>query len=211
MNAGARFIAVTSGCGGVGTSSLAVALGRVLARINEKSVLYITFDFLASKCEIPGGSSRRDFLEYYQKVILQEGQGKIDISEDVITDAYGLNYLKCDAGINPLHLGIDNISDFLLKLNLDFDAVILDVPCNNMTGITVFPLCEDIVLNYGISKPHQVKYCDDFFDLLNLICHDSNLHRFVCGIDSFSFENGDADIHGEFGSEVRRLAEELGF
>jgi len=211
MNGKARFIAVTSGCGGVGTSSLAVALGRVLSRLNEKRVLYITFDFLASKCDIPGGATRRDFLEYYQNLIFAEGPGTIDISEDIVCDSYGLNYLKCDAGINPLHLGIDNIPAFLINLNIEYDAVILDVPCNNMTGITIFPLCEDIVMNYGIARRHQKKYCDDFMDLLDLICRDSKLHSFESATDLDSFTNGDVDIHGEFGAGVRRLAAELGF
>ena len=205
-----RFIAVSSACGGVGTSSLAVALGRVLTRLYERKVLYVSFDFLADKSMMQGGAGRRDFLEYYQKTIQPNGSQSIDFIKDIVTDFYGLDYFKCDEGINPLNFNIDNLPEFIMSLNMNYDALILDVPCSNITGLKLFPVCEDIVVNYGISRPHQKKYCDNFTDFLGRVSPQSVLHRFSCGFDEFSFRDGDVDIHGEFGAEVRKLAEEIG-
>ena len=211
MNGNARFIAVTSGCGGVGTTSLAVALGRVLSRLNEKNVLYVSLELLSSKSNMPGGMSERDFLECYENIMVNAEKKEFDISSDVMTDPYGLKYLKCDDVFNPLHSAISSIDTFLIQMNLDYDAVILDVPVNSALGFTLFPLCENVVMNYGIAQPHRKKYCDEFLKLIMNFCQESRFHNFSCGFDDFSFKDGDVDIHGEFGAEVRRLAAEIGF
>ena len=211
MNGNARFIAVTSGCGGVGTTSLAVALGRILARLHEMNVLYVSFELLSSKSSMPGGMSERDFLEYYEDIIVNREKKKIDITDDVVTDSYGLNYLKCDGVFNPMHSAMSNVDAFLIQMNLNYDAVILDVPVNSAKGLILFPLCESVVMNYGTAQPHRKKYCDEFLKFIMPFCHESRFHSFSCGFDEFSFKDGDVDIHGEFGAEVRRLAAEIGF
>jgi len=215
MEASSRFIGITSACGGVGTSSLAVTLGRILSRLNEKNVLYISFDCLPSKCEVKSGMSRRDIYDIYCKA----GNGDFNacisteekiISDFIVKDDYGLNYLKVEAKINPFHKGIPDNDGFLLQCNLNYEFVILDVPSGSFAGVSVFNLCEDLIVNEGIAKPYQKKYCDDCYELLKILAPASRLHRFAAGIDAASFENGNVDIHGEYGSEVRKLVTQLG-
>jgi len=214
VNGNSRFIGITSGCGGCGTSSLAIALGRILSRLKGMNVLYVTFDFMSSKCEHPGGMTRRDYYDFYLGKTINSEVESLDYKSDVlfktVKDSYGLNYLKSDDYINPMLSCYEEIETFLVDFNIQYDLVILDIPCNSMVGLKITRLCEDIIINEGICKPFQKIYCEQHLKFLKNIAVDSKFTIFTAGFDENSFNNGDVDIHGEFGSEVRALAENLG-
>lgn len=211
MKGEAKFIGITSGCGGVGTSSLALVLGRSLSRFFNKKVLFLSFDLLASKSPAGGGASRKDFFNYYQKVISDCVESEGCLSDFIVSDEYGLDYLKSDSGINVLYTGFENLERVLLNSDLVYDVVILDVPSSQLKGLTMLPVCEYIIMNYGIAKVYQYKYCDEYAEFLKFLCPDSVINKFIAHEDTDSFIEGEVDIHGEFGSEVRALAQKLGF
>ena len=86
MKGEAKFIGITSGCGGVGTSSLALVLGRSLSRFFNKKVLFLSFDLLASKSPTEGGASRKDFFNYYQKLISDSEESEGSLSDFIVSD-----------------------------------------------------------------------------------------------------------------------------
>ncbi len=214
MKGEAKFIGITSGCGGIGTSSLALALGRSLSRFFNKKVLLLSFDLLASKSPSAGcasGASRKDFFNYYQKMISGAEETENSLSDFIVSDEYGLDHLKSDSGINVLHTGFEHLEDVLKNFDPVYAVVLLDVPCSQLKGLTMLPVCENIIMNYGIAKAYQYRYCDEYTEFLKLLCPDAIINKFISHEDPESFAEGELDIHGEFGSEVRALAEKLGF
>lgn len=210
MKGESKFIGITSACGGVGTSSLALVLGRSLSRFFNKKVLFLSFDLLASKSPVGGGVNRKDFFKYYQKVVSESEESESILSDFIVSDEYGLDYLKSDSGINVLYTGFENMEKVLMNSDLAYDIVILDVSSAQLKGLTILPVCEYIIMNYGIAKAYQYKYCDEYADFLKLLCPDAVINKFSSHEDSESFIEGEVDIHGEFGSEVRTLAQKLG-
>lgn len=206
MSENAAFIAVTSFCGGVGTSSLAVAIGRILSRLHDLNVLYIACDRLSEKCGPEGGADRSDFF----KATVLNCSWNDFIERAVAKDEYELSYIKCNEIINPLQGGLKLPRLFLERASKGYDVVILDIPSNSVCAGDFLPLCEHIVLCYGTAGVVECKYIDLAADILKECFPKAFLHEFFCEHDEYSFEDGSPDIHGEYGAHVRELIRRIG-
>lgn len=212
MKLESKLIGITSGCGGVGTSSLALVLGRSLSRLFEKRVLLLSFDLLSVKNFASGGKDRLEFYGLYQSLVNNsDNQDEIAIEDYIVSDEYGLNYIKSESGINVFFTGFNDIELLLEKFSSVYDVIILDIPSCQLKGLTLLPNCDAVIMNYGIAKQHQYIYCDEYLSFIRTFCPDSSIEKFTSSEDHVGFMDGEADIHGEFGSEVRRLAQKLGF
>lgn len=204
MQGNARFVGFTSGCGGCGTTSAALAYGRSLSRLEGKNVLYISFDFLCSKCLGDGKASKKDLYN-----VIVAGEEPNVLRNEIVEDCFGLKYMSFSDIVNPLHLNSKDLDFLFTNLSINFDVVILDVPSNSIMNVEVLPYCEDIVVVYGYNNRVH-KYCDDEFSYVTQLCLDSVPHKFYSDYDEESFLDDTVEIHGSFGAKVRELATQIG-
>ncbi len=206
MSENAEFIAFTSSCGGVGTSSLAIAAGRILSRLYELRVLYINFDRLSDKCGPEGGADRSDF---FKPVVLDCNWSSFK-DRAIVKDEYELSYLKCKEITNPLQSGVNNPQLLLERMSKEYDVVLLDIPFSSVCLEEFLPLCEHVVLCYGTAGPAEYKYIDLTKAFLKDCFSRTVIYEFFCERDEYSFEDTGPDIHGEYGAHVRELLSRIG-
>lgn len=202
MDKNARFVAFTSGCGGIGTTSAALVLGRSLSRLCEKKVLFVSFDLISSKA----GSFGMETAALYDLYSKPDG----NFEELLKSDEYEMCFLSCNSYINPFCVGLKAAESFVLDASHNYDYVIIDVPCNSKEGLLFLSCCEDVIVNFGNGDSYVGRICGAFADFLKILCPESRISHLEYGYDEASFEDGRVDIHGEFGSEVRAFAEKLG-
>lgn len=187
----------TSGAGGTGTTSAAVCYGRILSRMEGRNVLYVSFDVMSSKCAPSLGSDREELYDFFF------GTEEDHIKAPVVQDEYGLKYLKLAPRINDLMLlEPDRLSFMLAGLSEEYDRIILDIPVRGIMSFFLYGECGRLVMCYGW-QPERYYASED----LKSYVEELGLAEIT---DFRPMKDTDpSDIHGQFGAEVRALAESI--
>ena len=93
-----------------------------------------------------------------------------------------------------------------------YDLVVLDVPLNSKTSEKLGLCCERLVNVWGYTPSAQEIgniFHDHLVKLSSSLSLESRIYIFSPMEDDESFSEGYVDIHGQFGAEVRILAEEM--
>jgi len=217
-----KFIGVTSGSGGTGTSSLAVCMGRILSRLYGKEVLYLSFEaykptnysFSFNCC----GASMDKLL--YGLAGKKESDMEL-LDAYTSEDPFALKCIAHVSNLNPLiYTEEEDIYDLLYYLATvgKFEMIILDVPCSLLHYANVMNMCEKKVVNFGFRAQCQIP-SEIVKSELEELCDfasqgkQEQVYEFRPLQDDDSFfplESGfDVDIHGQFGAEVRGLVDSL--
>lgn len=187
----------TSGAGGTGTTSSALAMGHISAQLYGLKTLYLSFDALAVK----SGLAADDSLQKICSLIC----GKDEKARDSFfaQDGGGLFFLGADGIINPLSL-IDaaGAQTLIEKLSACFERIVLDVPFSWSGAADILDICDNVAVCFGwLQERYPVSEA---------------LSAFLKGTRDrvFDFkplydEYGTEEIYGQFGSEVRALAEQI--
>lgn len=207
------FIGFTSTDGGVGTSSAAAVFSRISAKLGNLRTLVIGFDGLSHKM-----SPVKSGGEYVKNTFLDIRQGKRadEVLEDaVVKDEFGVAFLT-DAGFfNPLpmldsddlYFCMDQIAGSKL-----YDIVILDFPFRSIEAVKISSMCEYLVFCSDYRKNGRASaelFRKAFEGFSSDMPAKPGLIIFSPEEDRESFSSWGADLHGQFGAEVRELASEL--
>lgn len=231
-----RFFAFASPAGGVGTSTLSVAVGQELSRFHGKKVMYLTMEDVESTSRffepVPGAKPVGEFL--YRLLAKPEAQSdKMPFLDSyLVRDVFGMEAFAPTCGKNPLReLSADDIQKFLATL-LDcgrYDIIVADLSsCLTDAAIAAMTLAERICLvSNEESRGREENYlsqviCCGGEDTLEKISRVENMTasghdhedavqemiRTAMHIRKLSAEHGGCDIllEGDFGEDIRRLA-----
>ena len=205
-----EFVCFTSACGGTGCSSSAVSLARIMSKLRKKRVLVLSLDTLAEKMYPPSALKTKTVFD----TGLQYGRGQT-LKLPLSTDDFGVSYVHDKGFINPFHMLDERALETVLEnvsRSRDYDMVILDIPYKMPLSEKLITCCEKVVVVFGY-LPYQIKHNDSFLRHLELnikaLKFRPLLYSFAAMEDRESFEDGEVDIHDQFGAEVRQLAEEL--
>ena len=193
---GCTLIGVCSGTGGSGTTSTALALGHIYSQLYGLRALYLSFDTLSEKC----GSQMPGALRGVYSLAFGEEDSKADC---IYRDALGLYRMGTEGEINPCSF-LDGRSavSMLAKLSKRFERIIADVPVCAAAAFDILDACDSIAVCFGWQEERQHS---------GLVLSDY-IKRSRGGVLSFApdyDECGTEDIYGQFGSEVRELAQRL--
>jgi septum site-determining protein MinD len=127
----ARIIAIASGKGGVGKTTIALNLGFAMASL-KKNVLVVDTDVSLPNLDLYTG------LEKPLITLLEVLNGSANIQSAIYAVQMGLNILPCGSSLQALcGADIDKLGDIISGLkNSEYDFIILDVPA----GISKFSL-----------------------------------------------------------------------
>ncbi|CAG0966504.1 partial Septum site-determining protein MinD, partial [Methanosarcinales archaeon] len=127
----ARVIAIASGKGGAGKTTIALNLGFAMASL-KKNVLVVDTDVSLPNLDLYTG------LEKPLITLLDVLNGSANIQSAIYSIQMGLNILPCGSSIEALRgADIDKLGEIISELkNSEFDFVILDVPA----GLSKFSL-----------------------------------------------------------------------
>jgi|GEM_PF-5971141 len=172
----------TSGSGGAGTSSAAITMGRLISRLTGRRTAYVSFSPFCFR------QSRED--------------------------EYGLSYLPFASGRNPLaEMDAAGVSEYLKSSLADFDRAVLDVPYSHPCSGRILAMCEHNVVVVA-PRPEGDKSSEYIAEMLLRLAdgqaeRDVFVFRPEYAPESFSEEG--AELHSSYGTEVRRLAREMGY
>ncbi|NCB41521.1 MAG: hypothetical protein EOM59_02765 [Clostridia bacterium] len=218
----AKFIGITSGSGGTGTSSLAVCMGRILSRLYGKSVLYISFEAFKPAHYAFSFNCCRASIDKLLYGLAGKAQNYMESLDDyVFEDAFELKYIAHKSNLNPLlnteERDIYNLLYYFATVEA-LEIIILDVPCSFLHYASVMRMCERKVINFGFNPQCFIpseNLKNDLQELFDFASQDEKERVFefkpLKDDDSFiCLESGfDIDIHGQFGAEVRGLVDRL--
>jgi septum site-determining protein MinD len=127
----ARIIAIASGKGGVGKTTIALNLGFAMASL-KKNVLVVDTDVSLPNLDLYTG------LEKPLITLLEVLNGSASIQSAIYSIQMGLNIMPCGSSLEALrNVDIDKLGSIISELkNSEFDYVILDVPA----GLSRFSL-----------------------------------------------------------------------
>src|SRR3990172_6017946 len=130
----AKIIALGSGKGGVGKTTVALNLGFAMASLNKK-VLVVDTDISLPNLDLYTG------LEKPIITLLDVLNGSAEIQSAINTIQLGLNILPCGSSLQALRdVNMDKLGDVITELkNSDFDYVILDVPAG-LSKFSILPM-----------------------------------------------------------------------
>ncbi len=129
-----KIIALGSGKGGVGKTTVALNLGFALSSLNKK-VIVVDTDISLPNLDIYTG------LEKPIITLLDVLNGSADVQSAINTIQLGLSILPCGTSLEALKdVNIDKLEDVIKDLrNSDFDFVILDVPAG-LSKFSILPM-----------------------------------------------------------------------
>ena len=118
----ARIIAIASGKGGVGKTTIALNLGFAMASL-KKNVLVVDTDVSLPNLDLYTG------LEKPLITLLEVLNGSANIQSAIYSIQMGLNIMPCGSSLEALRsVDIDKLGDIISELkNSEYDFVILDV------------------------------------------------------------------------------------
>ncbi len=129
-----KIIALGSGKGGVGKTTVALNLGFAIASFNKK-VLVVDTDVSLPNLDLYTG------LEKPLLTLLEVLNGTADIQSATYTIQMGLHILPCGSSLQALQeVNIDKLGDVISKLKKsEFDIIILDVPAG-LSRFSILPM-----------------------------------------------------------------------
>ncbi len=129
-----KIIALASGKGGVGKTTVALNLGFAMAKLN-KNVLVVDTDISLPNLDLYTG------LEKPIITLLEVLNGSADVHSAIYTIQMGLNILPCGSSLQALRdVEIDKLGDVISELKTsDYDYIILDVPAG-LSKFSILPL-----------------------------------------------------------------------
>jgi septum site-determining protein MinD len=130
----ARIIALASGKGGVGKTTVALNIGFALASLKKK-VLVVDTDISLPNLDLYTG------LEKPIITLLEVLNGSSDIRNAIYQIQMGLNILPCGSSFAALKdVNMDKFGEILSELrNFDYDFIILDVPAG-LSKFSILPI-----------------------------------------------------------------------
>ena len=187
----------TSGAGGAGTTSAALAMGHIYTQLYGLKTLYLSFDALAVKSGLASGDSLQ---KIYALVF-----GKDEKIRDsyFVQDSEGLYFLGAEGIINPLSFidsaGAGNLLD---KLSGCFERIVADIPFCSSFSTELLDICDNAVVCFGWQQ-------ERFYAAETLSDYLKSIRSRVFDFRPLYDEFGTEDIYGQFGSEVRALAQQI--
>ncbi len=130
----ARIIALGSGKGGVGKTTLALNIGFALSSLN-KNVLVVDTDVSLPNLDLYTG------LEKPIITLLDVLNGTADVRSAIYMIQMGLNVLPCGSSLQALRdVNIDKLGDVISELKTsEYDFIILDAPAG-LSRFSILPL-----------------------------------------------------------------------
>lgn len=130
----AKIIALASGKGGVGKTTVALNIGFALASLNKK-VLVVDTDISLPNLDIYTG------LEKPFITLLEVLNGSSEVKNAIYQIQLGLNILPCGSSLQSLKdVNMDKLGEILSELkNSDYDFIILDVPAG-LSKFSILPI-----------------------------------------------------------------------
>lgn len=175
-----RRIAITSGKGGVGKSSMSLSMGLILARM-RKRVLLIDADINLGNLDILMGVSPKYML---RDVI----SGEITIDELILEGPEGINIIPASSGDVEFLRKNDfikyKIEKELEDIELKYDYVIVDTGAGIGNEVVDFCLNSDEVVIITTSEPTAFTDAYAMIKTLTAEQPDTNLHVIVNMVDS---------------------------
>lgn len=216
------FWGLTSGVGGSGTSSLAIATGRILSRLHGMKVLLIGFGrFICNGSDFHTQPDSRSVGQFLYRVSAGECLSVDLLQACCRKDAFDLTLLCGPDKENPLCFA-DEEDLYQLMRHIarygGFQRVLLDVPAEISCWKNLMRLCERQIVNFGCQM-HRFGPSEIQADILRDRCladgadPDARIYTFHPLEDQDSFlpdqQGSDVNIHGQFGAEVRELVDRM--
>ena len=209
-----EFICFTSPLGGCGCSSAAWTLGRIASKIFKRKVLIISLESLKIKL-LPRSAVRSEKGNIFSGIYCGSSNYGMALEFPLYRDEFGVSYMASEEYFNPLcNISEDELNSFFetISSSNEFDLVILDIPLRRPSFEKYIFCCEKAVIISGYIR--EKRWVSDDF-LAHLESDASELKespvffKFAAEEEKESFTDDDVDIHGQFGAEVRELADEL--
>ncbi|HEY9204682.1 MAG TPA: cell division ATPase MinD [Candidatus Methanoperedens sp.] len=138
----AKVIAIGSGKGGVGKTTLALNMGFAMASL-KKNVLVVDTDISLPNLDIYTG------LEKPIITLLEVLNGSVDTRNAIYTVQLGLNILPCGSSLQALRdVNMDKLEDVISELkNSGYDYIILDIPAG-LSRFSILPMshADEVIL-----------------------------------------------------------------
>lgn len=130
----AKIIAMASGKGGVGKTTVALNIGFALASLNKK-VLVVDTDISLPNLDLYTG------LEKPLITLLEALNGSSDVRNAIYEIQIGLNILPCGSSLQALKdVNMDKLGEIISELkNSDYEFIILDVPAG-LSKFSILPI-----------------------------------------------------------------------
>jgi septum site-determining protein MinD len=130
----AKIIALASGKGGVGKTTVALNIGFALASLKKK-VLIVDTDISLPNLDLYTG------LERPIITLLEVLNGSSDVKNAIYQIQMGLNILPCGSSFASLKdVNMDKLGEILAELrNSDYDFIMLDVPAG-LSKFSILPI-----------------------------------------------------------------------
>ena len=233
-----RIIGVTSSAGGVGTSSIAIAVGRELTSLDKRDTLYLSFERTESTpVYIPVDEGRASISEYLYYLFATEKEASSSFIDGfLISDPYGLCAFRPSKAINELaELSREQQMQFMDSICTSgrFRYVVIDF-CGQVSDGTwqLMLLCSKILL-IDDGQPLSFLKNDKFISHIPLEVFEEikdgiypvtnkwmpkdeeimDPNRFYLENDQESFQVTESNIniglHRCFGLGVKKIADEL--
>lgn len=233
-----RIIGFTSSAGGVGTSSIAIAVGRELTSLDRKDALYISFEKTESTpVYIPMDEGRASIGEYLYYLITKEKEASSSfIDSFLISDVYGLCAFRPSKTINELTtLSLEQQMNFLNSICSSgrFRYILMDYSGQVSTetwqlmllSSKIFLIDDGLPLSFWKNQKFVRNIPSEIFeeiqDRIHPVtnkwvpkdCERTDCQRFYLEYDPGSFQAADSNINiclqYCFGLGVKRIADEL--
>ncbi len=130
----AKIIALGSGKGGVGKTTIALNIGFAIASLNKK-VLVVDTDISLPNLDLYTG------LEKPIITLLEVLNGSADVQSAIYTIQMGLNILPCGSSIQALqNVDLDKLENVITELkNSEYEFIILDIPAG-LSKLSMLPM-----------------------------------------------------------------------